>query len=372
MDWDAEGLLDGLEGKARDERARLLEALHEDGVPLKDLRRAVEENRLVLLPAERALSGGGDELSTREVAERAGLDLETLQRDWRALGLPRVDPDEKLLGERDVEAAERRKQFRDAGLPEDGMAEVARVMGTSMAQISAAVRYLVGDAFLEPGAGEHEVAMRYAEAARQLYPMMGPMLEYAFGVHLREGIRQDVVDHASLEAGRLLPGGEVIGVAFADLVGFTRLGEQIAPDELGAVARRLGDMAADAAEPPVRLVKTIGDAAMLVSPEPDPLIDTMLDLVERAEAEGEGFPQLRAGAACGNALQRAGDWYGPPVNVASRVTAIARPSSVLVTNEMRDWARGEYDWTRAGFRSLKGVRDDVGLNRVRRPAGDAG
>jgi adenylate cyclase len=367
VDWEAEGLLQGLEGDARTARERLLDELHEDGVPLEDLRRAVEENRLVLLPVERVLSGD-EQLTTREVAERSGLDLETLQRDWQALGLPRSDPDAPMLGEHDVEAAVRRKQFRDAGLPEEGLAEVARVMGTSMAQIAAAVRYLVGDAFLEAGASEREVAQRYAEAARQLNPLMGPMLEYAFQVHLREGLRQDVVDHASLEAGRLLPGGDTIAVGFADLVGFTRLGEQVPPDELGAVARRLADMAADVASAPVRLVKMIGDAAMLVSPDPDALIEASLALVQGADEQGEGFPQLRAGLACGTALQRAGDWYGPPVNVASRVTTVARPGSVLVTNDMRDWAKGEYDWSRAGARKFKGVREEVGLNRVRRQA----
>src|ERR1700704_4858237 len=64
-------------------------------------------------------------------------------------------------------------------------------------------------------------------------------------------------------------GSREIGVAFADLVGFTRLGEDVAPDELGRLAVRLEALATEAATPPVRLVKTIGDAAVLGSPEPE-------------------------------------------------------------------------------------------------------
>lgn len=77
-------------------------------------------------------------------------------------------------------------------------------------------------------------------------------------------------------------------VCFADLVGFTRLGERIEPDRLGAIAGRLAAMATEIAEPPVRLVKTIGDAAMLVSPEAVPVLDAALRLVEAAEGENEG------------------------------------------------------------------------------------
>jgi adenylate cyclase len=159
-----------------------------------------------------------------------------------------------------------------------------------------------------------------------------------------------------------------IGVCFADLVDFTRLGEDIDPVELGQVAGRLTDLALEVTVPPVRLVKTIGDAVMLVSPrDVDALLETALSLLERAEQEGEEFPQVRIGVASGEALGRAGDWYGRPVNLASRVTAYARPGTVLATNEVADAASGDYNWSKAGIRRFKGIREPVGLQRVRRP-----
>jgi adenylate cyclase len=74
--------------------------------------------------------------------------------------------------------------------------------------------------------------------------------------------------------------------------------------------------------------------------------------------------------AAGPALSRAGDWYGRPVNLASRVTAIARPGSVLATRDVRDAASEAYRWSPAGARSLKGVDGPVRLYRARRLAGD--
>jgi adenylate cyclase len=115
----------------------------------------------------------------------------------------------------------------------------------------------------------------------------------------------------------------------------------------------------------VRLVKTIGDAAMLASPDPEPLLGATLALIEAADAEGEDFPQLRGGAALGQALPRAGDWYGQPVNLASRITAVARPGSLLVDRVLRDSAPDAYSWSFAGERRLKGIRGPVRLFRAR-------
>jgi adenylate cyclase len=141
-------------------------------------------------------------------------------------------------------------------------------------------------------------------------------------------------------------------------------------DELGAVAERLAALASDVAKPPVRLVKTIGDAVMLVSPDVDRLVETALELVEAADREGEDFPQLRAGVAAGPAINRGGDWYGHTVNLASRLTGVARPGSVLVDDSVRERLDGRYRWSFAGQRKLKGIDEPVKLFRARRDDGD--
>ena len=85
------------------------------------------------------------------------------------------------------------------------------------------------------------------------------------------------------------------------------------------------------------------------------------------DSEGEDFPLLRAGLSWGPALQRAGDWYGQPVNLASRITDFARPASVVADQAIRDAAEGDYAWSFAGNRRLKGIKGEVPLSRVRRP-----
>ena len=114
-------------------------------------------------------------------------------------------------------------------------------------------------------------------------------------------------------------------------------------------------LATSVARGPVRLIKTIGDAAMFVSPDAGALVRAALTLVETAEeAELEG---LRAEIALGPALLRAGDYYGHTVNIASRVTGIARPGSVLCTEEVRDAAGDDgLLWSAAGRHRLKGVK----------------
>jgi len=88
--------------------------------------------------------------------------------------------------------------------------------------------------------------------------------------------------------------------------------------------------------------------------------------LEAAELEGQGFPSLRAGVARGAALSRAGDWYGRPVNLASRITDIAYPGSVLCSAEVREAAANGHRWSYAGNRRLKGISGVEGLFRVRR------
>jgi adenylate cyclase len=368
-DFEAEGLLKGLRGKARAARLELLEYLHEQGVSLQELHRAVQEERLALLPVERLLAEE-QKYTAAEVAERAELELDVFLAQRRAGGLPIPARDERAFSDDDVEAARRLKLAFELGLSREAMLEGARIFGQVASHAAAAARLLAGEAFLHPGDTERDLAFRFVEAARTLHPQTLQTLQYLYEAHLREQLRNDMIAAAELQTGRI-SGTREVAVCFADLVGFTKLGQEIPTEDLGAVADQLGRLAADVVEEPVSLIKMIGDAAMLVSPEPEPLLEVALALVEAADAEEEGFPQLKAGVAMGEALNRWGDWYGSPVNLASRLTAIARPASVLTTAEVRDAAGGEaFAWSLAGKQRLKGVEDEVVLFRCRRAVSD--
>jgi adenylate cyclase len=362
MDFEAEGLLDGVEGEDREARLRLLEKLSDAGVSDDELRKAVDEQRLALLPVEREL-GGERTLSAEEAAERAGVSVDFVERHRRALGLPLTDDDGRGFSEDDVQMLEDLKKFLDAGLDEEGIEDATRVVGESMSRVARTVAQLTATSLIRPGINEHDLGIGFAEAARQLVPLFGNQLESVFKQQLLEVVRSEMISRQELESG--LQDAETINVSFADLVGFTKLGEELPPEEIGRVAGRLGELAADVAESPVRLVKTIGDAAMLVSPETEPLVRVTLDLVRAADEAGDGFPMLRAGVARGEAIGRGGDWYGRPVNVASRLTGVARPGSVLTTESVREEAEDAFEWSFAGRKKLKGVKDPLPLFRAR-------
>ena len=364
IDFAAEGLLHGLRGRQRKERLQLLEHLAAEGVELSELRRTTASGTLMFLPAERLISGE-ERYTAAEVADRGGIDIEFLLALRRAMGLPIPDPDERVYTATDLEMARMTTQGRALGISDEEMLELDRTLGRALAQAAEALRAVPLRLVLEPGLSEQQLALRHAHAVSQLYPMVAPLVTGLLALHIRNVAQSEIISAAERSGGRLA-GSREVAVCFADLVGFTRLGEEVPPGELSNLAGRLEALASDAAQRPVRLVKTIGDAAMLTCTEPEPLIDATLGLLDAAEGEAEDFLRLRAGMAIGPALSRAGDWFGRPVNLASRITAIARPGSVLAEREVHDSVPDAYRWSYAGERRLRGVRDPVALFRARR------
>ena len=360
MDFEAAGLLDGLDPEARAAREQLLERLTAEGFTLEQLKAAVDEDRLALLPVQRVLGG---RYTATEVSKRTGVPTELVLRNRRLLGLPEASAEDRVFGDEDIAAITSLRTYLELGLGEDGIAEIARVLGEAMARVAATSTAVFAGAFLREGDSEEDVAWRFAELAEEVTSRIEPILLSAYTAHLRENVQRGVLSRAELEAGRLV-GEQETSVCFADMVGFTTLGAEIDAQELGGVVGRFGELAADAANTEVRLVKTIGDAAMLASREPAPLVEAALKLLEAADAAD--LPSLRAGLACGSALPRAGDLYGHAVNLASRVTAISRPGSVLCTKEVRDAASEDFDWSFAGRHRLKGIGESVPLYRARR------
>ncbi len=358
-------LLAGLEGAARAERAELIEWLLEQGVTVDEIRAT---NPPLLLATRRLVGDDGTYVSTREISERYGIELELLQRVQRAIGLVRVDdPDAVILMRADGEAAAYAQRFVELGLGPDRVVDVVRVLAEGLSHGAEVMRYTALSAIMRPGVTELQIAQASKALVSEIVPMLGPMITDLLFMQLRHMLETEAVNAGERAAGKPLPGARQIAVAFADLVGFTRLGEVVSPEELGHLANRLADLARDLTAPPVRFIKTIGDAVMLVCPDEAPLLDTVLKLVEMVDTDDD-FPRLRAGMASGMAVSRAGDWFGSPVNMASRVTGAARPGTVLVAESVWDAVgeTGGFDGSFAGPRRLKGIKGDVKLFRVRR------
>lgn len=359
VDFAREGLLDGLEGDARAVRLHLLDRLSADGVSVEELRRAVAADRLALLPVEWALSRDVS-IGSAELAHQCGLDLDFVLAVRRALGLPEAGPDEPVFRQADVEAFRALGALRrEAQFPDAGMLEALGVVGRSLWRISEATITVVDEAVSASATSENDLAVGYEQAARRLGAVAGPMLESAMHAHLRVGVREEAITREEIRSGRV-DDTWTVTVCFVDLVGFTGLGDQLPAEGARDLARRLGSIAASAARVPVRLVKTMGDGAMLVSTEAPPLIDAAFEVAERVADDGH-LPPLRVGIAHGEAVTRGGDWYGATVNLASRVMAVAEPGTVLATRAARDAAPDGYAWSPAGCERLRGVAEAAEL-----------
>ena len=366
-DFEAEGLLDGVEESDRAARIKLLTELYiEDGVDLETLKEEAEANRLALLPADLVLGRSKVKYTPNEIAELAGLSVTDFQKLIAAVGLPRPGPDQRTFDDADLLAARRLKRFQEAGIPTENLLAATRQVGSSAARIAQAHRDLVASDIITPGADEYEAAIQLRQASLQLLPLAEQAVDYALRSHFLDQIRNQAMAMAS--PGLLGSGeGAEVSVCFADLVGFTRLGERSELEKIGTVAKLLESVAIEVTNPEVRLVKTIGDAAMLVSEDGAALFDAAIRFIEVGHEAGDELPALRVGVARGQAIPQVGDWFGPPVNLASRITESARPDSVLADSKAVKAAGEEnfsYSWV--GQHKFKGLERPVKLYRVRR------
>jgi len=368
VDYDRAGLLSDVSGDARRTRVAVLEALAVDGVGVEAMREAIDRDQLGLLLLERTLSPA-DGRSMTDICARTGLDREVVARWFQALGRPiTVDPDEPIYTDEDVEIAERINSYRALGFDDEDMMPVVRAIGRGVLNMADALGSLLGEAFLRAGEPEPEIALRYAVEARKIAEEDSLHLTHLVAVALADRIRSHAVAVGENNAGRL-QGAQEIAVCFADLVGFTDLGENVSATELSKVADLLAATATEVATRPVRLAKTIGDAVMLISSRTTALVQAAVDLAGRWERAGDGRPAVRIGVAFGVGVPHAGDWFGPPVNLASRVTSTARPSQVVVTAAVREKLveeghEDDFRWRAASPRKFKGVRGVQKLFRV--------
>ncbi|MDT5155274.1 MAG: adenylate cyclase, partial [Mycobacterium sp.] len=365
VDIESSGLLDGLDGTARVERAELVEWLLAEEFTATQIGEAFAP---MLLATRRAMGDDGTLVSARQISEEAGIDLELLERMLRAVGLPRVDdPEAPVLSKSDGQTFANAQKFLEFGITADHLVLVLQVLAEGLTRAADVMRYAALAAVLKPGATELDTAKASEALVQQVAPMLGPLIEDTLRLQLMHIMETEAVTTTERAEGQPLPGARLVTIAFADLVGFTRLGEVVPPEDLEKLAHRLADLAREVAVPPVRYVKSIGDEVMLVSSDPVAMLEAVLDLLDATELD-EDFPRLRVGLATGMAVSRAGDWFGSSVNLASRVTGAARPGAILVSESTRD-AIGEVDgvtWSFVGARRLKNIKDEVKLFRARR------
>ena len=307
------------------ERLTLLRFALEHGATVQEMREAIEEDRLHAIPALASIAGGGERFTLEEAIRRAGVDPDLAHRIWRALGLPDPEPDTLACTERDVVMLANLSANREM-VGDDAVLLIARSAGAAMARLAdteiAMVRASVEAPLRSVQDDNVEVAHVLLAAADSMLPGMLPVLDAAHRHHLiTTGRRYALWGTRPTESSTT---DAVVG--FVDIVGSTSLSQQLDATDLDRLLRRFEDRALDATRRPLaRLVKLIGDEAMFVAGT----VDEAVAIVEYIAADTD-LPQLRAGIAAGTLMVREGDVYGPVVNLAARLAALATSGQTLV------------------------------------------
>jgi adenylate cyclase len=314
-------------------QARIVARMRERGHSLEDLKRAGREGKLAFGLVEDVLPPQEGAVPIEEVARETGLEPELIERIQMLLGTPAGQ--ERTLTLNDVEAMHACARILQAGLPLVAFLQMVRVYAQSLRRLAdAEVRLFhlyVHEPLIRDGVPEMEMAEEMEGLAADLLPLATPLFEYMHYRYLRFFIEQDVVGHMESDLGPGAGLGRVsVTLCFIDLTGFTRYTEEEGDLEALDVVEKFVETVEATLPPEATIVKTIGDEVMVVSPDPGPLTEWAVDILDRFPQR----PRPRVGIHSGEAVYRDGDYFGTHVNLAHRVVSRAHAGELLATDSI--------------------------------------
>ncbi len=286
---------------------------------------------------ESYLMGECPSLTRVQVAEQAGVPSEVAHELWRLLGFPTQTDDAIAFTPADVQALKYTNDLMELGiLSAERQAALVRTWGRSFARLADWQTSLLTAVALESGADPAETL---GQMSAEVLPRVDALQTYVWRRHLLSAANRMLAVET--------PGSPVadLAVVFVDIVGYTSRTRTLSERELvewleyfegetlGLVVDRGG-----------RIIKNIGDEVLLVTDDVTAAADIALEMTRRGEVDEDRFPSVRAGIAYGPVVSRLGDVYGSTVNIAARLTSVARPGTVVVD-------RGAYE-------KLSGRKDD--------------
>jgi len=306
---------------------------------------------------------GEPEFTPVDVAERAGTDIEMARRMWRALGLPPVPDDHRAFTQTDIEILQSVRLMLDQKVvAPEAQLQMTRVIGQALARVAEAQVAVAADI-----TGVTPDMIGKLDTIPTLVPELVRLLETYLGYTWRRHLLAAIWRQAA-STGELTAGAKPVAVGFADMVGFTAMAQHLDANELEAVVERFEAIVYDhVPEHGGRVVKMIGDEVMFAADDFSAAADIALGLIgadgqardQRGKAQSglPTVPPLRVGIAWGPALIWEGDLFGPTVNLASRLVNVARPGTVLVSEEAAELleAREDVELRRIPTQSLKGI-----------------
>lgn len=293
---------------------------------------------------EAAILGGEPHLTSLDVASRAGVDVDDARRLWRALGFPYVDDANAAFVDADLTAVRLVKGAVDSGLVGiDTVVRLTRALGSTMSrladwQVSTLLDELAGERAEDDTVPESSIRTA-VEIADRVGPAFEQLLVYAWRRHLAAAVvRADSPGPADTEE----PNARAT-IGFADLVSFTQLSNGLDDQSLAALVERFESECTDLITAGGgRAVKTLGDAVLFIVEEAPGAVEIALRIVEEIGRNKE-MPDLRVGLATGSVITRLGDVFGPPVNLAARLTTVARRNRVIIDHATAGQLGDDYE-----------------------------
>jgi adenylate cyclase len=354
-DYIAAGLLDPESPFAASRRA-LLDHFEDLGLSIPDMRRAAAIGSLHAAGSDAAIRPGA-RVTIDEVAAAAGVSVEMIRRVMTAAGLVIADDDYRESDLTTFGIFALGAQL----LGEEATLRFTRALGAALAQVAeAAISSFIVEVEVPIVRDERdELALANAtETAVAQLVAVPAVMDGLFRMHVVEAIRRQRASNAEAAG----PGMFRLAVGFVDLVGFTPRAQALAPSELAELVEDFEMIATEVvALAGGRVVKHIGDEVMFSAVDAATGARIARSLVARF-AERHGVAP-HAGVAFGPVLGRGGDYYGPVVNLASRIADIAVPNEILVTEELMRSAATDatLHFEAAGRRMVKGFDEPIAL-----------
>lgn len=363
--WVRRGLVPQFEGEWTPSAvgaARVVARMRERGHSLAEIQRATNEGRLAFGFLEELFPTDQAHISIRDAARQTGLEERLVARLLSGLGISREHAG--TVSEDELHLLRYVSAVLESGFPLVALLQLVRVYGQSMARIAdAEVRLFhlyVHEPLLRAGANGVETAEQMHALSREVLPLVGPVLDQIHQRYLTHFVEQDVVGHmesdlemdgTSVDLGRMR-----VAIAFADLAGYTRMTEEEGEQTAVDAVERFVDAVEVTLPDEARVIKTIGDEAMIVGSDPASLTDWAVGF-QTMQSER---PLPRIAVHYGVAMYRDGDYYGRDVNIASRVAARSAGGEVLVTRPVVDAVSAPHlEFERIGEVRLKGFSEST-------------
>ena len=284
---------------------------------------------------ELAILGEDPTYTAADVASQTGVTIEQARRLWRALGFPDRGL-EVAFTAADAEAVSTLVgQVESGNIDFDMAVTLTRAVGQTMARLADWEVATLVHRVQEIEAGDNATGSR-ARAGLDLIDEMNEPFERLLIYVWRRHLAAAVARVEALGAADTDLRTTQMTIGFADIVGFTELSNELTQSRLGDLVELFESRCSDVvAGQHGRVIKTLGDAVLFVNDDPIRAYDTAEGIIAVIGRDSR-MPDVRVGLASGSVVMRLGDVFGPPVNLASRLTAVARRNRVIVDQATAD------------------------------------